>query len=65
MIGRIPGTTEDHYVNINSYSYASGKVNATDTSISKTGQETRDLKSVDISAFDRLILIKVKAVEGN
>lgn len=65
VIGRIPGTTEDHYVNINSYSYASRKVNATDTSISNTGQETRDLKSVDVSAFDRLILIKVKTMEIN
>lgn len=62
---RSRGTTEDHYVNINSYSYASRKVNATDTSTSNTGQETRDLKSVDVSAFDRLILIKVKTMEIN
>ena len=65
VIGRIPGTTEDHYVNINSYSHSSKKVNATDTSISKIGQETRDLKSVDVSTFDRLILIKVKSLEEN
>ena len=38
------------------------QINATDTSISKTGQETRDLKSVDVSTFNRLILIKVKSL---
>ena len=65
VIGRIPGATEDHYVNINSYNPSSKKVNATDTSISEIGQETRNLKSVDVSNFDRLILIKVKTMEIN
>lgn len=41
------------------------KVNATDTSMTKTGQQTRDLKSVEVSTFDRLILIKVKSLEDN
>ena len=37
VIGRIPGSKENHYVNINSYDHHSRKVNATDTSISEIG----------------------------
>ncbi|MGN0739722.1 MAG: hypothetical protein ACI4LX_06085 [Treponema sp.] len=63
IIGRIPGSNEDHFVNINSYDSSSKKVNATDTSMNKLWLQTRDLKSVDVSTFDRLILIKVKSLE--
>ena len=65
IIGRIPGSNEDHFVNINSYDSNEKKVNATDTSMNKLGLQTRDLKSVDVSTFDRLILIKVKSLEEN
>ena len=65
VIGRIPGEQEDHYVNINSYNYASKTVNATDTSMTELGRERRDLKNADVSMFDRLILLKVKSLEDN
>ena len=65
IIGRIPGSNEDHFVNINSYDSNEKKVNATDTSMNKLGLQTRDLKSVDVSTFDRLILIKIKSLEEN
>jgi len=63
VIGRIPESTDSHYVNINSYSPRSRTVNATDTSMSKTGEETRNLESVKVSTFDRLILLKVKSMK--
>ena len=66
VIGRIPGDKEDHFVNINSYDPYAKTVNATDTSLSDSGEkERRNLNSVPVQTFDRLILIKVKSIEDN
>ena len=61
VIGRL--SNEEHFININGYDSATQTIEGFDTSRFSDGTEKRNLKSLDVSSVERLILIKIKGSE--
>ena len=61
VIGRL--SNEEHFININGYDSATQIIEGFDTSRFSDGTEKRNLKSLDVSSVERLILIRIKDSE--